>query len=125
MADAFTSIRYPIAIDGSLGRLAEERNYAAHVEQLIVQLLLTSPGERINRPDVGCGVRRMVFAPNSRLSASLAQAAIFEALDKWLSPVLIVGDIRVDAVEETLRIWIAYTLRVRQEKRYLNLEVTL
>ena len=123
MADAFTSIRYPIAIDGSLGRLAEERNYAAHVEQLI--LLLTSPGERINRPDVGCGVRRMVFAPNSWLSASLAQAAIFEALDKWLSPVLIVGDIRVDAVEETLRIWIAYTLRVRREKRYLNLEVTL
>jgi phage baseplate assembly protein W len=125
MAQTFTSIRYPVAIDASLGRLAEEPNYSAHVEQLIMQLLLTSPGERINRPDLGCGVRRMVFSPNSRLTASLAQAAIFEALNKWLSSVIIVGDIRVQAVEEKLNIWIAYTLRVRQEKRYLNLEVTL
>jgi uncharacterized protein len=125
MAQRFTSIRYPIAIDGSLGRLAEEPNYPAHVEQLIVQLLLTNPGERINMPDFGCGVRRMVFAPNSVATASLAQATIFEALTRWLDPVILVGDIRVEADEETLSISIAYTLRVRQEKRFLNLEVTL
>jgi phage baseplate assembly protein W len=125
MAQPFTSIRYPIAIDGSLGRLAEEPNYPAHVEQLIVQLLLTNPGERINMPDFGCGVQRMVFAPNSVATASLAQATIFEALTRWLDPVILVGDIQVQANEETLTISIAYTLRVRQEKRFLNLEVAL
>lgn len=125
MAEPFYSIRYPVAIDASLGRLAEETSYPNHVEQMIMQVLLTSPGERVHMPDFGCGVRRMVFAPNSNLSASLAQAAIFEALNKWLSTVITVGDIRVDAADETLNIWIAYTLLVRQEKRYLNLEVTL
>jgi phage baseplate assembly protein W len=121
----FTSIRYPIAIDTALGRLAEETNYAAHVEQMIKQVLFTNPGERINRPDFGCGVRRMVFAPNSEASASLAQVTIFEALTKWLSSVIDVSSIQVTAQEETLSIGIAYILKARQERRYLNLEVTL
>ena len=51
MKQAFTSIRYPIAVDVGLGRLAQETNYAEHVDQLIRQVLLTNPGERINRPD--------------------------------------------------------------------------
>jgi phage baseplate assembly protein W len=125
MPEKFQSVRYPIGVDRALGRLSEETSYARHVEQLIMQLLLTAPGERINRPDFGCGVRRMVFAPNSKVTASLAQAAIFQALNRWLADVLIVGDIKVEAREETLNIAIAYTLRVRMEKRYLNFEVTL
>jgi hypothetical protein len=125
MAQPFTSIQYPVAIDGSLGRLAEETSYPAHVEQMIMQVLLTNPGERVHVPDFGCGVRRMLFAPNSSVSAALAQATIFESLDKWMSTVVSLGDIRVQADEETLTIWIAYTLLAQQEKRYLNIEVTL
>jgi phage baseplate assembly protein W len=125
MKQPFTSIHYPIAIDAGPGRLAQETNYAEHVDQLIRQLLLTNPGERINRPDFGCGVKRMIFAPNSKVTAALAQVTIFESLNRWLSPVIIVGDVRVEARDEVLSIWIAYTLRVRLEKRYLNLEVTL
>jgi uncharacterized protein len=125
MTPSFTSLRYPVTIDAGLGRLAQETDYAAHVDQLIRQLLLTSPGERINRPDFGCGVRRMLFAPNSTVTASLAQVTIFEALNRWLSQVITVGDVQVTAQEETLSIAVAYTLRARQEKRYLNLEVTL
>jgi phage baseplate assembly protein W len=125
MSKPFTSILYPIAIDASLGRLAEETNYAAHVEQLIKQVLFTGPGERIDRPDFGCGVKRMVFAPNSEVSASLAQVAIFEALQRWLDPVITVNAVNVNAVNEVLQILVAYTLKARQERRYLNLEVTL
>jgi phage baseplate assembly protein W len=92
---------------------------------LIRQVLFTSPGERVNRPDFGCGLKRMVFAPNSRLSASLAQVAVFEALERWLAPVIRVDGVAASAREETLEIRIAYTLKARQERRYLNLEVTL
>jgi uncharacterized protein len=119
------SIRYPFAIDAGLGRLAEERNYAAHVEELMLQVLFTSPGERINRPDFGCGLRRMVFAPNSDVTASLTQVTIFEALDRWLGTVLDVQDVSVQALNEVLEVRIAYLLKARQERRYLNLEVTL
>jgi hypothetical protein len=125
MSTPFTSIKYPIAIDAALGRLAEETNYAAHVEQMIKQVLFTNPGERIDRPDFGCGLKRMVFAPNSEVSASLAQVTVFEALTKWLSSVIEVSSVQVTAKEETLSIGIAYILKARQERKYLNLEVTL
>ncbi len=125
MNTPFTSIKYPIAIDAALGRLAEETNYAAHVEQMIKQVLFTNPGERIDRPDFGCGLKRMVFAPNSEVSASLAQVAVFEALTKWLASVIEVSTVQVTAKEETLSIGIAYVLKARQERKYLNLEVTL
>jgi phage baseplate assembly protein W len=125
MDPPFTSIRYPVAIDAALGRLEQELDYAAHVEQLIKQVLFTSPGERINRPDFGCGIKRLVFAPNSDVSASLLQVSAFEALKTWLDPVISVSDVKAQATEERLVIRIAYVLKARQEKRYLNLEMTL
>jgi uncharacterized protein len=125
MAEPFTSIRYPLAIDDGLGRLAVEDDYAAHVEQLIRQVLFTHPGERVNRPDFGCGIRRMVFAPNSDVSANLAQVSVFQALDKWLGALIEVARVEVEAREEVLEVKIAYVLKARRQQRYLNLEVTL
>lgn len=119
------AFEYPFAIDAGLGRWAVQTDYAEHVEQLIKQVLFTNPGERINRPDFGCGIRRMVFAPNSQESASLAQVTIFQALEKWLSTLIKVDQVEVNAVEETLTITIGYILKVRQERRYLNVEVNV
>ena len=124
MKTKFTSIHYPFGIDASLGRLQQEPDYAAHVEQMIKQVLLTSPGERINRPDFGCGLKRMLFAPNSEVAAALAQVTVFEALNRWLSSAIAVNDVKVKAIEERLEVYVAYTLKVRQERRYLNIEVT-
>jgi phage baseplate assembly protein W len=124
MSTPFTSIKHPIAVDLGRGCLAEEENYAQHVEQMMFQVLFTAPGERINRPDFGCGVKRLVFAPNSEVSASLAQVTIFQALTRWLGTAITVNDVKALAIEERLEIKIAYTLKARGERRYLNLEVT-
>jgi uncharacterized protein len=123
MAEPFTSIKHPFAVDFGRGRLAEEENYAEHVEQMIFQVLFTSPGERVNRPDFGCGVKRLVFAPNSEVSASLAQVVIYQALNKWLGTAITIDDVKALAIEERLEIKITYTLKARGERRYLNLEV--
>ena len=123
MAAPFTSIHYPIGIDVGLGRMAAERDYGKHVEQMIFQVLMTAPGERINRPEFGCGVRRMLFAPNSDVAASLAQATLHQSLDRWLAGVIRVDDVTVSAVDSTLTIAISYVLLARQQRRYLNLEV--
>lgn len=123
MAAPFTSIKYPFAIDAARGRLAEEEDYAEHVEQLIKQVLFTAPGERINRPDFGCGIKRMVFAPNSVVTAALAQVTIYQSLTKWLGDAISVNDVKAAAIDERLEITIAYTLKARQERRYLNLVV--
>ena len=87
------------------------------------QVLFTNPGERINRPDFGCGIRRMVFAPNSQESASLAQVTIFQAMEKWLGSLVKVNQVEVSAEDEVLSIKINYVLKARQERRYLNVEV--
>jgi phage baseplate assembly protein W len=124
MKSPFTSIHHPVAIDAPLGRLREEPDYGAHVDQLMRQVLFTSPGERVNRPDFGCGVKRLVFAPNSEVAASLAQVTIFESLRRWLDPVITVNNVKVQALNEVLQIHIVYVLKARQERLYLNLEVT-
>lgn len=125
MQKTVNAIQYPFAIDGGLGQLAIESDYGEHVEQLMKQVLFTNPGERINRPDFGCGIRRMVFAPNSPESASLAQVTIYQALEKWLGPLIKVDQVEINAVEETLNIKVSYTLKARQERRYLNVEVSI
>lgn len=125
MNNSLISIKYPIAIDQGLGTLAEELDYEKHVVQLIKQVLFTSPGERVNRPDFGCGLRRMVFAPNSDVTASLLQTTIFQALETWLPSVLSVNRVSVKAIEETLEVELVYFLKARQQRRFLTLEITL
>lgn len=124
MATPFYSIHHPFAVDSLQGSLAEEHDYAQHVEQLIMQILFTAPGERINRPDFGCGIRRLVFAPNSEVSAALAQVTIYQSLTTWLGSAIDVDDVKALSVDERLEIRIVYTLKARGERRYLNLEVT-
>ena len=124
MDTTFTSLRFPFAVDAGRGRIAEEDNYVQHIEQMMYQVLFTAPGERINRPDFGCGIKRLVFAPNSEVSAALAQVTIIQALTRWLATAITVNDVKARAVEERLEITIVYTLKARGERRYLNLEVT-
>lgn len=119
------AIRHPLAVDSGLGEIARERDYAAHVVQLIKQVLFTAPGERVNRPDFGCGLRQMVFGPSSDVSASLVKVMVFQALSRWLSSVIKVQDVQVAAHAETLEVRIAYVLLTNQEQRWLNLEVAL
>lgn len=119
------SIHYPFAIDRGKRQLAEENDYAEHVEQLIIQLLFTSPGERINRPTFGCGLKRMVFAPNSEATGSLTQITIYQALEEWLGTLISVEEVKVNAIDEKLEVGIVYILKARQERRYLNLESKL
>lgn len=119
------SIQYPFAIDRGAGTLKEENDYARHVEQLMMQVLFTNPGERVNRPDFGCGLRRMVFAPNHTVTASLLQVTVLQALETWLGGLIEVMDVQVKAIEERLEVGIVYFIKARQERRFLNVEVTL
>jgi phage baseplate assembly protein W len=123
MAEILHALRYPFAIDAGGGRAAEESDYDTYVRQLIRQVLLTAPGERINRPDFGAGVRRMVFAPNSPATATLAQTFVYQALTRWLATVIKVEEVKVAAVESTMLIDVRYLVIQRGETRILHEEV--
>lgn len=118
-------IRFPFAINAAVGRLQQEPDYDAYIVQLIKQVIFTGPGERINRPQFGAGVRQLLFAPNSIGTASLAQTMIFQALNTWLGTLIRVDQIDVAAEEEKLLINVNYTVLQKGEQRFLNLEATL
>lgn len=64
------------------------------VRQSILLLLSTRPGERLMRPDYGCWLHRLVFAPNDAGTAGLAIHYVKEALRRWEPRVSI---LRLDA----------------------------
>lgn len=125
MPAPFEGFRHPVALDTSLGRLRKELDYPAYVVQLITQVLLTAPGERVNRPDFGAGLRRLVFAPGSPETATLLQATVFQSLDRWLGQLIQVDRVDTSFEDGRLDVAVAYTLKARGDQQVLNLEVTL
>jgi phage baseplate assembly protein W len=108
-----TDYAFPFRIDATSGQAALTP-YATHVDQMIRQILLTTPGERADLPDFGCGIRQMLFAPNSEALQASAQLFILQSLNKWLGDQIKVNQVKVtngandDAA--TLLIQIVYTL---------------
>jgi len=102
MSESIRAIRYPFTVDAGLSELAVEPDQTAHVKQMILQVLFTAPGERINRPTFGCGVRRMVFAPLSDASANLAQVTILEALNTWMASLIKTDKVDVQFKDERM-----------------------
>lgn len=76
-------LAFPFRI-GSDGRTAAPVSDAEHVRDELLQLLLTSPGERLFLPEFGGGVRRLVFEPASDVLRGVVKARITQALSRWL-----------------------------------------
>jgi len=53
------------------------------IEQAIHIILATSPGQRVMRPEFGCRINELVFAPNNAATAGLAMRYVREALGRW------------------------------------------
>ena len=53
------------------------------IEQAIHIILATAPGQRVMRPEFGCRIHELVFAPNNATTAGLAGRYINEALGRW------------------------------------------
>lgn len=119
------AVHFPFAIDRGGGRLREEADYEAYVVQLIRQVLLTNLGERVNRPNFGCEVRRMVFAPLSPVTAGYVKTLVYQALTTWLANFIRPETIDVRVAESRLDIDIEYTVIARGERRFLNVEVAV
>jgi phage baseplate assembly protein W len=106
---------FPYHVDGR-GRTAETGD-EDHVRDLIRQVLFTSPGERVNRPDFGCGVSQLVFMPNSGALAATTQFLVQGALTRWLDDVIAVDRVEVVAEDSTLAVLVAYTVLDTGEER--------
>jgi len=115
-----TSIRHPSEIDEQLGATRTEADLDKYIRQLMTQLLMTAPGERINRPDFGCGVRQLVFDPTSTVGATFGQIVVHQALTRWMSDLIEVANIEVSGVENRIDIAITYRPLHRRPTDVLN-----
>src|SRR5271156_4384114 len=87
-------IAYPFRLDAASGQAAQA-NYQDHVDQMIRQILLTDPGERVCLPTFGAGMRRLLFAPITSQLQATAKMMITQALTTWLGDQINVQDVSV------------------------------
>jgi uncharacterized protein len=87
---------HPLHIDGGSGQMAEAA-YSAHLDQLLIQLLLTTPGERVNLPTFGCGLRQLLFAGQSDALAANVRIQVTQSVSLWLAGQIQLTDVEVVA----------------------------
>jgi phage baseplate assembly protein W len=108
-------IDYPYHFDNR--KRTAETTDDDHIRDLIEQVLFTSPGERVNRPDFGSGLMQVVFAPSSDELATATQFLVQGALQRWLGDLIQVEAVDVRSEEASLRVTVQYLIRRSQQRR--------
>ena len=72
---------FPLQVSprGEIALASGERD----IEQSIRIILETSPGERVMRPEFGCRIHELIFAPNDAATQGLLVLYIEQALERW------------------------------------------
>lgn len=102
---------------GGIGLIGGE----TEIEQAILIILRTAPGQRMMRPEFGCELHDLVFMPNNSDTASKVKRAVRQALGRW-EPRINVVDVGVrpdpdDAAR--LLIDIQYRIKATHDRRSL------
>src|SRR5438094_113001 len=115
---------YPYSVGGS--GIPNTTPPEDHLRDLILQVLFTNPGERVNLPEFGVGVQRLVFAPSSEALRASAQFVISTNLQRWLADAIGVEQVLVGSEpgdEELVTIDIMYTAKDTQQRQRLQVQI--
>ncbi|GIE89673.1 GPW/gp25 family protein [Actinoplanes regularis] len=90
------------------------------IDAALRMILSTVPGERVMRPDFGCRMWELVFAPITASTLGMVEQAVREAVHRWepravLERVLATGD----ADTGTVLIELSYRIRTTNDVRNL------
>lgn len=111
--------KYPVYVDNQ-GKIAVSK-FEDDIEEAIVIILGTAKGERLMRPDFGCGIHEYVFSTMSTANLHLIENSVREALILWEPriEILNVGSDTQYANEGKLLINIEYKVRVSNTRHNL------
>ena len=112
--------QFPVSIedtDATKKRFAKAE-YEESIKQSIWIILATAKGERVMRPDFGCGIYELVFAPNDAATRGMAEYHVDEALRLWEPRIEVLGvkATAAGAHDEELRISIDYRVRTTDNR---------
>ena len=107
---------FPIAVDPTTGGIAASE-YDKDVEEAIRIILETARGERVMRPDFGCGIHDLVFEVIDRATLTLVETNVREALTKYEAriEVLKITANPIDAEMGQLLIELEYRIRTTNQ----------
>jgi phage baseplate assembly protein W len=110
---------FPVGVDAR-GRIALARQ-EEDIRQAIQIILLTPKGQRVMRPDFGCQIHDLIFAPNDATTAGLAAYYVEDALAMWEPRIRVLEvDARPDEDEPArLLIHITYEILATYDQRSL------
>ncbi len=114
-----TGWAFPPRIDAR-GRVALARQ-ERDIEEAILMILLTPKGQRVMRPDFGCRIHDLAFAPNNATLIGLASYYVEEALEMW-EPRIDVDEVnaRVDPeTPERILVDVSYRIKATHDRRSL------
>ena len=94
--------------------------YEHSVAVSIRLILSTSRGERVMRPDFGCGIHDLVFAVTNQATCDRAASEVRDALARW-EPRIDVEEVRVWPSEEGTRLFIHVRYQIRATNNVFNL----
>ncbi len=109
------NVDFPYHIDGR-GRTAATTS-DDHLRDLIEQVLMTAPGERVMRPDLGSGLLGMVFEPGGPEAIASTQYLVQGALTQWLGHLITVEAVDVTQVEGEFTVAITYVVNESRSRR--------
>jgi len=117
-------LKYPLDVGGASVLVTTTAD--DHLRDLILEVLLTNPGERINLPEFGAGVSRLVFEPANEALRASAQFLIATGLQQWLGDRIDVASVDLTSEpgdEETITIAIAYVVKTTQTTHTLAVQL--
>lgn len=114
-------LAFPFRI-GDDGRPVAVQSREEHVRDELLQLILTSLGERAFVPEFGTNVRRLTFENLDQATQSLTKATITQALRRWLGGRVEVEELEVTVSESTLVVELRYRLAGAADSRTLRFQ---
>jgi uncharacterized protein len=111
---------YPVRVDPATGAIAFSE-YEADIRQSIIIIISTSRGERVMRPDFGCGIHDLVFEIIDVSTLTRVETAVFEAMTKYEPRIEVIG-VRADPFQAADGILlIEFEYRVRKTNQIGNM----
>lgn len=93
------------------------RDDDGHVRDMLELVLFTAPGERVNQPDFGCGLNRLLFAGAAPELEGALEMTVRGAVQRWLGDVLAIQTLTVSVSDSTVILDLTYRLRANGEAR--------
>lgn len=101
--------KFPVEVDEATGRIKTSR-YEEDIAEAIRIIIMTGKGERMMRPEFGCGLRKFVFAGLDYNTAAQMRTAVHNALVNW-EPRIREVEVEVEEKDGRMLIHVAYVVR--------------